>query len=68
MTDYEKYEKMDKAVDTIRGRFGEDKLIRASYLADYNDKKLAHIAGGIKNAREMVKDKDSGVGGRMAFH
>ena len=66
LNDYEKYEKSDKAVDQIRGRFGEDKLVRASYLVDYNNKKIPHMAGGIKNAREMVKSE--GVGGRATFH
>jgi DNA polymerase IV len=67
MCDYEKYEKMDKAVDVIRNRFGEDKLMRASYLVKGNqDKHITHMAGGIKNAREMVKS--DGVGGRVAFH
>jgi DNA polymerase-4 len=69
MADYEKYEKVDKAVDQIRNRFGEDKVMRASYLIKSNQEKhITHMAGGIKNSREMARDKDSGVGGRMAFH
>ena len=31
-TDYEKLEKLDKAVDQIRGRFGLDSIKRASFL------------------------------------
>lgn len=64
---YEKYQKMDAAVDGIRRRFGQDKLMRASYLAkDKRDAHITHMTGGNKNAREMIKD--GGVGGRMAFH
>jgi DNA polymerase IV len=64
---YEKYQKMDGAVDSIRNRFGEDKIMRASYLATSNkEKHISHMAGGIKNAREMAKSE--GAGGRMAFH
>ncbi|MDF2907539.1 MAG: dinB [Herbinix sp.] len=64
---YEKFQKMDGAVDNIRNRFGEDKIMRASYLAKNNqEKNITHMAGGIKNAREMVKAE--GAGGRMAFH
>lgn len=64
---YEKYQKIDSAVDIIRNRFGEEKIMRASYLVKENkDKHITHMAGGIKNAREMVKSE--GVGGRAAFH
>ncbi len=67
MCDYEKYEKIDKAVDAIRNRFGEEKIMRASYLVKANQEKhITHMAGGVKNAREMVKS--DGVGGRVAFH
>ena len=58
---------MDGAVDTIRNRFGEDKIMRASYLAKSNQEKhITPMAGGIKNAREMGKAE--GAEGRMAFH
>ena len=64
---YEKYQRIDRAVDKIRNRFGEEKIMRATYLVkDNQDKHIVHMAGGIKNAREMVKSE--GVGGRAAFH
>lgn len=34
-TDYEKLEKMDKAVDSIRGKFGADSVKRASFLVPH---------------------------------
>ena len=38
-TDYEKLEKLDRAVDAIRGKFGTDAVKRASFLPpDINDK------------------------------
>ncbi|MGL6219657.1 MAG: DNA polymerase thumb domain-containing protein, partial [Lacrimispora sphenoides] len=42
--DYEKMERMDKAVDEIRKRFGIDSIKRASFL---NDKAVDHMSGGI---------------------
>ncbi|MHC1747223.1 MAG: DNA polymerase IV [Cellulosilyticaceae bacterium] len=39
---YEKYEKLNKAIDQIRDKFGEDSVIRAPFLGS----KLDHMAGG----------------------
>lgn len=45
-TDYEKLEKLDQAVDSIRERFGSDAVQRASFL---NQVGLNHMSGGIAN-------------------
>ena len=42
-TDYEKLEKLDRAVDSIRQRFGADSIKRASFV---EQEKIEHINGG----------------------
>lgn len=42
-TDYERLEKLDKAVDSIRQRFGADAIKRASFV---ENKEIEHINGG----------------------
>lgn len=42
-TDYEKLEKLDKAVDNIRKRFGTDSIKRASFV---QQEEIDHISGG----------------------
>lgn len=49
--DYEKMERMDKAVDEIRKRFGIDSIKRASFL---NDKAVDHMSGGISREKRTV--------------
>ncbi len=49
--DYEKMERLDKAVDEIRKRFGIDAIKRASFL---NDKAVDHMSGGISRERRTV--------------
>ncbi len=49
--DYEKMERLDKAVDEIRKRFGIDSIKRASFL---NDKAIDHMSGGISREKRTV--------------
>lgn len=49
--DYEKMERLDKAVDEIRKRFGIDSIKRASFL---NDKAVDHMSGGISREKRTV--------------
>lgn len=49
--DYEKLEKLDRAIDDIRKRFGVDSVIRASFVkAD----KIDHMSGGISREKRTV--------------
>ena len=50
-TDYEKLEKLDRAVDNIREKFGSDALLRASFL---NQNKIDHMNGGISREKRTV--------------
>ncbi len=51
-TDYEKLEKLDKAVDKIRGKFGLDSIKRASFLEP--PKPIDHMTGReIRERREL---------------
>ncbi len=49
-TDYEKLERMDAAVDRIRGRFGIDAVKRAVFL----DTPVDHMSGGISREKRSV--------------
>lgn len=49
-TDYEKLEKMDAAVDRIRGRHGIDSLMRAVFVGSPID----HMSGGISREKRTV--------------
>lgn len=53
--DIDKYERMDAAVDEIRARFGEDAIMRASFLS--NDNSLSHMSGGLDKARRTGMTK-----------
>lgn len=69
MDQYEKYQKLDKAVDDIRLKFGENKIMRASYLSKNNQNKhIIHMAGGNKSTRGIDQELNTQVGGRMTFH
>ncbi len=49
--DYEKLERLDRAVDDIRKRFGADSIVRASFVkAD----KVDHMSGGISREKRTV--------------
>lgn len=64
-TDYEKLEKLDKAVDTIRSRFGTDSVKRASFLEPPKKegeeetegekrKKIDHMSGSLLREKREV--------------
>ena len=48
--DYEKLEKLDKTVDSLRKRFGMDSVIRAAFLKQSID----HMSGGISREKRTV--------------
>lgn len=50
-TDYEKLEKLDRAVDRIREKFGTDAILRASFL---KQDKIDHVSGGIPREKRSV--------------
>jgi len=49
-TDYEKWERMEKAVDQIRLRYGTDALKRASFI----ESPIDHMSGGISREKRTV--------------
>lgn len=53
-TDYEKLEKLDEAVDTIRVRYGNDVIKRATFLSDNSGKGIDHMSGGISREKRSV--------------
>jgi len=56
---YDKYNQMDRTVDAIRSRFGNDSIMRAAYLRS----PIYHITGGIskeKNGPTEFERKDEG--------
>lgn len=57
-TDYEKLEKLDKAVDSIRERFGVDAIQRASFL---RQDEVDHMSGGISREKRTVDYKSEKV-------
>lgn len=48
--DHEKLERLDRAIDTIRKRYGNDTVMRASFL----EGKIDHMSGGISRGRRSV--------------
>lgn len=49
--DYEKLEKLDNCVDSIRERFGADAIMRASFL---KQERIDHISGGVSREKRTV--------------
>lgn len=49
--DYEKQERLDRAVDEIRARYGSDSIMRASFL---KQTEIDHISGGISREKRSV--------------
>ncbi len=47
---YDKYEKLDQAIDKIRDKYGENSIIRAPFL----NSKLDHMAGGVSKERRTM--------------
>lgn len=48
--DYEKLEKLDKTVDSLRERYGMDSVMRAAFLKQ----KIDHMSGGISREKRTV--------------
>lgn len=49
MDKYEKYEKLDRAIDNIRFRYGENAVMRATYLNGL--RQIDHMSGGISKEK-----------------
>ena len=56
-TDYDKLEKMDAVVDRIRGRYGIDSIMRASFI----NSPIDHMSGGISREKRSVDYEKIGV-------
>lgn len=56
--DFEKLEKLDHAVDSIRERFGADAIQRASFL---KQEKIDHMNGGISREKRTVDYRNEKV-------
>ena len=54
MDRYEKFSKLDLAVDRIRDRYGDDSIMRAIFL----NKHIYHMSGGIPPEKRKVKNKE----------
>ena len=55
--DYEKQKKLETAVDALRKRYGQDVVMRASFLESPSDKGkfwIDHMGGGISRDRRTV--------------
>jgi DNA polymerase-4 len=50
MNNYERYEKMDNAIDSIRAKYGQNSIMRASYLSGG----ISHMSGGIKKEEQKM--------------
>lgn len=57
-TDYEKLEKLDQAVDSIRKKYGIDAIQRAAFL---KQTKVDHMSGGISREKRTVDYKNEKV-------
>ena len=53
MDRYEKYARLDEAIDGIRSRYGEDSVMRAVFLGG----NLPHMGGGIDKAKRTGMTK-----------
>lgn len=49
-TDYEKMARMDATVDSIRNRYGNDSIMRATFI----DQPIDHMSGGISREKRTV--------------
>lgn len=50
---YDRFSKLDAAIDEIRGRYGEDAVMRATFL----DSPVSHMSGGIDKAKRTGMTK-----------
>ena len=49
--DCEKQERLDRAIDEIRARYGSDSIMRASFL---KQTEIDHVSGGISREKRSV--------------
>ncbi|MFA9377019.1 MAG: DNA polymerase IV [Lachnotalea sp.] len=54
MQDYEKYERLDEAIDKIRGRYGEEAVFRAAYI----NARIRPLNGGISKEKSKAKGEE----------
>lgn len=54
MIDYEKQERMDRAIDEIRKKYGSDSIMRASFIRPEEGKYIDHLSGGISREKRTV--------------
>lgn len=54
LNDYERYQKLDKAIDTIRNKYGTESIVRASYI----NNKIYHMSGGISKDKGKPKGEE----------
>lgn len=52
--DYEKQERMDRMVDEIRKKYGNDSVMRASFIRPEEGKYIDHLSGGISREKRTV--------------
>lgn len=52
--DYEKQERMDRAIDDIRKKFGNDSVMRASFIRPSKGMYIDHLSGGISREKRTV--------------
>ena len=55
--DIDKLSRLDTAVDSIRNRYGEDAIMRASFLNHNKTGKIAHMSGGLDKAKRTGMTK-----------
>ena len=55
-TDYERQKRAEQAIDQLRKRFGQDVVMRASFLPSSNTEnvKIDHMGGGISREKRSV--------------
>ena len=51
--DYDRQKKVETAVDQLRKKFGQDVIMRASFLSK-NGMEIDHMGGGISRERRTV--------------
>ena len=52
--DFEKFQKLDQAIDEIRKRYGIDSIKRAVFL----DSHIDHMSGGISREKRTVDEEE----------
>jgi len=58
--DYEKMEKLDQAIDSIREKYGSDAVKRATFIE--NKEEIDHITGGVSREKRTVDYENDTIG------